>query len=301
MKPRIYSAPAAFKAALDQRLRNAAEPAIGISRRRQLLVFDRYLARVVRVLGNAVTLKGGLVLELRLERARTTKDVDLRIVGSPEGLLLRLQEAGRLDLGDFMSFEIALDPEHPGITGEGARYDGQRFRAECRIAGKRFGDPFGVDVGVGDPILGEPEIMRGDDLLEFAGIPAPELRVYPVESHIAEKLHAYTMPRPTPNSRVKDLPDLALLGLTGTREARRLRAALDQTFTFRNTHPVPRSVPDPPEEWTPKYASIAVEDELPWHTLADVAAAARAFLDPVLGAEVDARWNPETWAWSPVR
>ena len=52
-------------------------------------------------MGAAAILKGGLALELRLDRARTTKDVDLRMVGSPEGILERLQEAGRLDLGDF--------------------------------------------------------------------------------------------------------------------------------------------------------------------------------------------------------
>jgi hypothetical protein len=36
-------------------------------------------------------LKGGLVLELRLERARTTKDVDLRMVGSPDDILAKLR------------------------------------------------------------------------------------------------------------------------------------------------------------------------------------------------------------------
>jgi hypothetical protein len=49
--------------------------------------------------GDAVMLKGGLVLELRLERARTTKDVDLRIGGSSDDVLARLQAAGILDLG----------------------------------------------------------------------------------------------------------------------------------------------------------------------------------------------------------
>ena len=44
MKPRAYASADAFKAALDQRLRNVAEPGVGITRRRQLLVFDRYLA-----------------------------------------------------------------------------------------------------------------------------------------------------------------------------------------------------------------------------------------------------------------
>jgi hypothetical protein len=48
-----------------------------------------------------------------------------------------------------------------------------------------YGQPFGVDVAFGDPILGEPELITGDDLLAFAGIAAPELRVYPVETHVA--------------------------------------------------------------------------------------------------------------------
>jgi hypothetical protein len=114
MKPRAYKTPEAFKAAIDQRLRQVAGPGIAITRRRQLLVFDRYLARIARTLGDAAVLKGGLVLEVRLERARTTR---------------------------------------------------------------------------------------------FAGIPAPELLLYPVETHVAEKLHAYTLPRPTPSTRVKDLPE----------------------------------------------------------------------------------------------
>ncbi|HET9596907.1 MAG TPA: nucleotidyl transferase AbiEii/AbiGii toxin family protein [Anaeromyxobacteraceae bacterium] len=298
MKVRRYTSPAAFKAALDQRLRNVAEPAIGITRRRQLLVFDRYLARLIQAFGSAATLKGGLVLELRLARARTTRDIDLRVAGSPDGLLLRLQEAGRLDLGDYMSFEVRADARHPEIAGEGVQYQGQRFRAECRLAGMLYGQAFGVDVAFGDPMLGEPEVVVGDDLLAFAGIAPPELRVYPVETHVAEKLHAYTLPRATPSTRVKDLPDLALLGQAGAREARKLRAAFEQTFTFRKTHAVPARLPDPPMSWEAPYAAMAEEDALPWPTLAEVTAAARAFLDPVLASPAEDRWDPEAWNWT---
>jgi hypothetical protein len=66
----------------------------------------------------------------------------------------------------------------------------------------------------------------GPDLLAFAGIAPPTLRLYPIETHIAEKLRAYTMPRPRPNSRVKDLPDIALLATAQLIVARRLRDAL---------------------------------------------------------------------------
>ncbi len=236
MKPRTYATPAAFKAALDERLRKVAETGADITRRRQLLVFDRYLARLTRVLGDAATLKGGLVLEVRLERARTTRDIDLRLAGSPDGLLGRLQEAGRVDLADFMAFEVRVDTRHPDIAGPGVQYEGQRFRAECRLAGMLYGQAFGIDVAFGDPMFGEPDVVRGDDLLAFAGIEPAIMRLYPVETHLAEKLHAYTLPRPTPSTRVKDLPDLALLGKVGERDVTLLRAAIEQTFVCRGSN-----------------------------------------------------------------
>ncbi|MCK5798854.1 MAG: nucleotidyl transferase AbiEii/AbiGii toxin family protein [Deltaproteobacteria bacterium] len=259
MTTRTYFSPEAFKQALEQRLRSATKTGAEFARRRQLLVFDRFLARVMDRLGDAATLKGGLVLELRLERARTTKDVDLRLMGSTDDILAKLQEAGRRDLGDFMTFEVGPDNDHPEIQNEGMQYDGFRFRAECRLAGKVYGQPFGVDVAFGDPILGEPEVVVAKDVLAFAGIAPPTLRLYPIESHIAEKLHAYTMPRNHPNSRVKDLPDIALLATVRDIDGAILRAAIGQTFVHRATHPVPgTSTRWGTEAWT---WSDALEDE----------------------------------------
>ena len=60
--------PLAFKQVLEQRLRNdVAGDGEALTRRRQLLVFDRFLARVIEVFAAAVVLKGGLVFELRLQ------------------------------------------------------------------------------------------------------------------------------------------------------------------------------------------------------------------------------------------
>jgi hypothetical protein len=92
MTIRSYAATEAFKQALEQRLRTSARTGAALARKRQLLVFERFLARVVAVLGDAAMLKGGLVLELRLERARTTKDIDLRMLGSSDHILSKLQE-----------------------------------------------------------------------------------------------------------------------------------------------------------------------------------------------------------------
>lgn len=298
MTIRTYSSPEAFKQALEQRLRAAAKAGAEFARRRQLLVFDRFLARIVAVLGDDATLKGGLVIELRIERARTTKDIDLRLIGPPDDILAKLQDAGRRNLGDFMTFEVGPDDDHPELQNDGKQYDGFRFRANCRLAGRVYGQPFGVDVAFGDPILGEPEVVMAEDVLAFAGIAPPTRRLYPIETHVAEKLHAYTMPRSRPNSRVKDLPDLALLATAQTIDAKRLRAALEQTFTFRKTHPLPTTVPAPPPAWANPYTAMAREDQLAWPTLDDVINAVQLFLDPVLAGGLDATWNVLAWRWS---
>jgi hypothetical protein len=131
-----YATAAAFKQALEARLRSSSSSGADFARRRQLLVFDRFLARITRELGDSVMLKGGLVVELRVERAR----------GAPTGLLERLARAARLELGDFMLFTVAPDGEHPDIMNEGMIYEGQRYRVNCVLAGKTYGQPFGLDI-----------------------------------------------------------------------------------------------------------------------------------------------------------
>jgi len=296
---RRYATPLAFKQALEQRIKSSSTTGVDFARRRQLLVFDRFLARVASVVGDALTLKGGLVLEMRLARARTTKDIDLRMMGSADNVLDRLQAAGRLDLGDYMLFEVQPDLDHPEIRNEGMQYNGYRYRAECRLAGAIYSRPFGVDVAFGDPIVGEPDLVVADDLLNFTGIAPPALRLYPVVSHIAEKLHALTMPRSRPNTRIRDLPDIALLATTGPIEGAELRLALERTFGFRETHSLPASVPVSPAFWAEPYAAMASTDDLRWTSLAEVTGAVSAFLDPVLASADCGTWEPEAWLWRP--
>ena len=118
----------------------------------------------------------------------------------------------------------------------------------------------------------------------------------PVATHIAEKLHAYTVPRPRPNSRVKDLPDIALLAEAGALDASNLAQAIAETFAHRATHPVPARLPDLPEAWAPVYARMVEEEDLPWADLTRLGDAVRAFLDPVL-AGAGGVWEPAAWRW----
>jgi di/tricarboxylate transporter len=57
MTARTYASPLAFKTALETRLRQRhGGPAV--ARGRQLLIFDRFLARVTTILGDTAVLKG---------------------------------------------------------------------------------------------------------------------------------------------------------------------------------------------------------------------------------------------------
>ena len=196
-----------------------------------------------------------------------------------------------------MVFTVAPDAEHPEITNEGMVYEGQRYRVNCALAGRPYGQPFGLDIAFADPIFGEPDIVVADDVLGFAGIAPPSLRLYPIETHLAEKLHAYTIPRKRPNSRVKDLPDIALLAGVRAIEPQRLRAAIEQTFDSRKTHPVPPSLPPPAVTWAAPYARMVEEDELRWVDLATLVRAVEAFLNPVLDGTASETWTPTTWRW----
>jgi hypothetical protein len=105
-----------------------------------------------------------------------------------------------------MVFTVTPDTDHPQITNEGMIYEGQRYRVACALAGKPHGHPFGLDIAFADPIFGEPDVIKTADTLAFAGIPPTSVQVYPLETHIAEKLHAYTIPRPRPTRESKTYP-----------------------------------------------------------------------------------------------
>ncbi|MFT4975572.1 MAG: hypothetical protein ACI8S6_001459, partial [Myxococcota bacterium] len=114
----------------------------------------------------------------------------------------------------------------------------------------------------------------------------------------AEKLHAYTLPRPPerPNSRFKDLPDIVLLSSTTSLHADRLRGAIQATFSFRGTHAEPKQLPPPPERWRAPYPKRKEADELPWPDLDALFGEASSFLNPVLQGTAG-RWSLDEKRW----
>jgi hypothetical protein len=289
-----YTTPAAFRTALDARLRGDPR---GLVFARKRLVFERYLARLVLELGDSIVLKGGLALVQRSALARSTIDIDLRVTGDPAMLLPRAQRAGRIALADHLQFEVTYVAP---ITNPGLHYEAQRYRVKPTIASRLYGDPFHLDCAFAEPIVGEPALHSLPDTLAFIDEAPATIRLYPIVSHIAEKLHAYTFTYQggRPSSRVKDLPDLALLATTTTIATAELQRAFTTTFEHRRTHPLPSAVPRPAADWQRPYAKLAEESGLPWPDLDAAYTAVAAFLDPVLGARDVTRWEPATWTWT---
>lgn len=211
---KTYRNPAAFKRGLEDRIKaKARSNDVDVNRFRQLMLFERFLSRVYECWGDAVILKGGYALELRLTRARTTKDIDLRLIGDLTSLVANLQKAAREQGEDFLTFEIRNARNHSEMHGEQIVYDGIRLDVVGQLGGHPYGAPFHLDISMADKIVLPPDLVSGTNFFDFVGIPQLSHLIYPVEAHIAEKLHALSYPRPQerPNSRLKDLVDIGLL------------------------------------------------------------------------------------------
>ncbi|MGH2558964.1 MAG: nucleotidyl transferase AbiEii/AbiGii toxin family protein [Thermomicrobiales bacterium] len=275
-----YATANAFRAALEHRLNTLSRQQVrSLGHLRKLVVYDRLLSRLLVVSPERWIIKGGL---------------DLTRQDSEEAASVDLIAAQSLDLGDFFTFEIERTGEMvPELAGAAVRY-----HVTAGLDGRRFEEAI-VDIGFGDRLVGTPDRLRGPDLFHFAGFEPIEIPALPLEQHAAEKVHAYVRTYgQRENTRVKDLIDLVLISSAADFEARRLRHALDVTFTTRGTHPIPPALPSPPSTWATAYRRLATEVGLN----PDVASGYRVaadFLDPILSGTVslDARWDSlaDTW------
>ncbi len=270
MKASRRATPMAFRRALEDRLRQwSVAEAVDVQRLRRQVAFDRLLTRLFHEPNSPWLLKGGYAMELRLKLARTTRDIDLAVRSHPAlrdgweknsaAILEWLRQSASIDLHDFFTFLIG----DPILDLDAAPYGGARFPVEARMDARGFAK-FHLDVSAGD-VLREPfENLKGRDWLAFAGLPSVAFPAISREEQFAEKLHAYTLPRPAgPNSRVKDLVDLALLVRDGTLDSRRLADSIRDTFKRRETHDPPVDLPEPAGAWAEPFAQLAKECGIP--------------------------------------
>ena len=262
-----FATAAAFRTSLEQRLKQlATDSGTQLNTLRHKVAIERLLARLFTRQDPPWLLKGGYAMELRYRpRARTTKDIDLSVKTGSGELAARLaqnrdelQQAADLDLADFFGFQVAL----PSSELQGAPDGGGRFPVTALLAGKVFAR-LHLDIGFGDPVLAGPEELFGQDFLAFASVAPAKVWAIPKSQQFAEKIHAYSLPwKDRPNTRTKDLVDLALFVTVDPPDKAAIRTAIEATFRLRNTHPIPTVLSLPPAAWEATFAAMAHEATL---------------------------------------
>ncbi len=201
-------------------------------------ILERLVARLTAdaELQKHLVFKGGFVGLKVYNSARYTVDVDALVVKADvESILERAKRCAETDLDDgvWFRFENQLDLATQGEYG-GIR---QTYRAGIGEVLNNLNKAQVVhfDVGIGDPVTPGPMSVETSSLI----LPDSNLSwsVYPVETIIAEKMHAL-ISHGDINSRSKDVYDLAFL--LPKAEADILGQALKRCFEFRETA-VPRS------------------------------------------------------------
>ena len=294
-----YTSAAAFRQALEERLKNeAASTGLGLARLRKRVAFELFLRRLLVVAPDRWVLKGALALNFRLAIAtRSTKDIDLGRDDDEQAAIADITAAQQLAMDDYFTFAATRTDELEDTD----EFSAVRFHVTAQLAGRTF-EQFLVDIGFSDTISWTPDTIHTSDSLAFAGIEPLALPAIPIPQHLAEKVHAYTRTygqSRKPSTRPKDLVDILLIERSATIKADDLRHALQSTFAERARQPLPTALPPPPTTWADPYKRLATTVEVESDLSAAFARAA-AFLDPVLAGHAHGQWDTQCGEWAPT-
>jgi hypothetical protein len=184
-------------------------------------------------------LKGAMLFLLwDPESSRPTRDLDLLGRGDPSmeriaSMFQQLcsEESTEMDGLVFHSGSVVASR-----IKEDEEYEGVRIRMLATLQKTRI--DIQIDVGFGDAVVPPPIHSSFPTLL---GMPSPQIRAYPREVVVAEKLHAIVQLGER-NTRMKDFHDLRVLVESGRLDAGLLRDAIGSTFRRRET-PLPKDIP----------------------------------------------------------
>ena len=200
---------------------------------------ERFLYRLsCSLLAERFVLKGAMLFRVWSGSLhRPTKDVDLLAFGEPTAgavtsIILQILTTAVED--DGIVFDI--ESIHAEEIRENEEYGGIRVTFTATLDKALI--PLQADIGFGDVITPAAEDRVYPVLIDMA---APRLRMYPVETVVAEKLQA-AVRLGMINSRMKDFYDLLVIFRQYPYDDRLLTRAVAQTFARRGT-PLPREVP----------------------------------------------------------
>ena len=204
-------------------------------------LIERLAARLMsdNTLSKHLVFKGGFVGLRVYESPRYTVDLDALLVkANVEPTLVLVKEQVESDLNDgvWFRFEDQVDLATQGEYG-GIRHVYRAGIGEV-LKNLKKAQVVHFDLGIGDPVTPGPMKMETPSFLSNAEFLS--WSVYPIETIIAEKLHALIV-HGDQNSRSKDVHDLAIF--LPKANFKILQEALNRCFDFRKTD-LPESFSD---------------------------------------------------------
>ena len=200
---------------------------------------ERFLYRVsASIYQDRFLLKGALLFSLWYDTPRRpTRDADLLGLQAMEceEIAAIFRSICSIPCEDGMRF--LAESVRAAEIREDARYGGIRIDLVGMLGNARC--PVQIDIGYGDVVTPDPELVRYPPILEDN--PVPVLKAYPRETVLAEKLEAIVS-LGMANSRMKDFFDLQILIQDYPADRRLVTEAIRRTFERRGT-PIPSSLP----------------------------------------------------------
>jgi len=228
-KPDIKNLPASI---LDRLMNQSQITGRNYNELLQYYAIERLLYRLAQSPhAKQFVLKGALLFRTwGLPASRPTRDIDLlgRTSNNLENMISIIKDVCAQKVEDdglvfdpdtVVAERIKEDANYPGIR---VRFTGKLGKARVHIQ---------IDVGFADVVSPSPMVMTYPVILP---LPAPELRSYPPETVVAEKLQAMIY-LAIANSRMKDFYDLWILANRFEFKGAVLQESIRRTFEHRKT------------------------------------------------------------------
>lgn len=296
-------------ASVNQRLRVLArESGADFGTVQVRYALERLLWRMTQTQwADRLTLKGSLIFVPKfgdVHRPTSDMDVDGSGPGGIDDLLQMVRDAASIPCDDGVEFLVATmltkkERDYGAVQGGKVSLDARIDSSVVRVR---------VDAGFGNVVSPQPEMASYPVML--AGMPQPQVRVYPFECMISEKLHAAAR-HGAETTRMRDYYDLWAVSERCNFDGGALVMALRQTFEQMGD-PVPMHfdafsqdfVEMASVQWDKFRRSKGLRFQPP--DLGQVVERLHVFLDPVIAAAqlgetaMPGRWEPGSgWQEAP--
>jgi predicted nucleotidyltransferase component of viral defense system len=260
---------------------------------------ERFLYRLSKSdYSNNLILKGALLFIAHdISRTRPTKDIDFlgsSLTNEKDEIVEIIKNFLGISYEDGLKFDVEhIDSENIVEDGD---YHGVRIKFYAYLENSK--QRVQLDIGFGDKIEGGPIEIDFPTLLDF---PAPHLKVYSIESAIAEKYEAIVSLQ-LETSRMKDFYDIVFFAEKYKFNKKLLKQAVLTTFSNRSTDIESRNKiyesgfrndPQKQIQWS---AFLERNKLLAEIKFTDVVEKLKLFIEPIFEDD-NLIWNREKFLW----